>query len=107
GGDVPARLPVRVPAGDGVPRGVDGTGPEALDGYLRLHVLHVDRLPWSARDDRRHHAHHHLAARGEGALHAAASLRFRSGGVVLALRRRGVAWAVYFRLLVIRARGSQ
>jgi hypothetical protein len=40
----------------------------------------------------------------KGHFHAAASLRLRGGGLVLALRRRGVARAVYLRLLAVRAK---
>src|SRR5262249_3288357 len=94
-------LPVRVPAGDGVSRGLDRTGSAPVDGYLWLDVLHADRLPRSARDDRRDHAVDHLAARAEGPLHAATSLRVRSGRLGLALRRRRLARPVYFRVLAV------
>ncbi len=74
-------------------------GLQPLDGHLRFDVLHADRLPRPARDDRRHHADGDLAARDEGSLHPAASLRVRSRGLVLALRRRGVARPLHLRLL--------
>ena len=44
--------------------------PAARHRHLRLDVLHADRLPRPARDDRRDHADDHLAARAAGPLHA-------------------------------------
>src|SRR5579871_5828205 len=99
--DLPARLPVRRAAGQRVPRRLHAARPAARHRHLRLDVLHADRLPRPARDDRRDHAARDLAARREGPLHARAALRVRGRVVVLALRRRGVARSVRLRLLAL------
>ena len=70
-------------------------------GHLRLDLLHADRLPRSARDDRRHHADGGLAAGAARAFHARPALRLRGGVLVLALRRRGVAGPVHLRVLAV------
>ena len=64
------RLPgVRVP-----PR-VHRAEPEALDRRLRLDVLHADRLPRPARDDRRDHADGDARPRAQGPLRRRAPFR--------------------------------
>src|SRR6185437_15143341 len=99
--DVPARLHLRRPPGARVWRGLQGVRPEAVNGHLRLDVLHAHRLPRPARDDRRHHAVGDLAPRAARPFHRAEALRVRGGGLVLALRRRSVARPVYIRLLAV------
>ena len=69
--------------------------------HLRLDVLHAHRLPRPARDHRRDHADGDLAARAARPLHPQAPLRLRGGGLVLALRRRGVARPVHLRVLAV------
>src|SRR3970282_363445 len=53
------------------------------------------------RHHRLHHAHHDPVPLRRGPLQARPSFRLRGGGVVLALRRRGVARTLYLRLLAI------
>ena len=62
GGHLPARLPVRVPAGQRIRRGLHREGPAAGHRHLRLNLLHADRLPRLPRDAGRHHADGDLAA---------------------------------------------
>ena len=78
------------------------------DRHLRLDVLHAHGLPRIPRDARRHHAGVHLVADDERPFHAGAAFRVRGGGVVLALRGRGVVRPVHIRLLdLIEARTAQ
>src|SRR5262249_29673516 len=56
------------------------------------------------RDSRGDHAFRDARARPQGPFHARSSLRVRSGGVVLALRRRGLAAAFRARVLALAAR---
>ena len=51
-----------------VRRSLHGAGPAARHRHLRLDLLHADRLPRPARDDRRDHADGHLAARAATAI---------------------------------------
>ncbi len=74
--------------------------------HLRVHLLHVDRISRLSRDVGRHHADGDLVPRHEGSVHAATPFRVRSRGLVLALRRRGMAGAVHFRLLALTRRSS-
>ncbi len=101
---IAAGLPVRVPAGARVHGGVSALQPEADLGHLRLDVLHADRLPRFPRDHGRDHAGGDVVPLLEGPLHADASLRVRRRGLVLALRRRGVAGPVRVRVLAVTSR---
>ena len=65
--------------------------------HLRFGVLHGDRLPRVSRAGRHDLPDRVPGARLQGPLHPAAALRVRSGRVVLALRRRGVAVPVHRR----------
>jgi hypothetical protein len=77
-------------------------------GHLRLHVLHAHRFPRHARDPGRDHAERDLVPLCEGSLQQGQPLRFRSRGLVLALRRRGLARVVRIRLrALIRTSGSR
>ena len=67
--------------------------PQAVDGRLRLDVLHAHGVPRRARDDRRDHALGDARARDQGPLRQEPPLRLRGRRVVLALRRRGLAAA--------------
>jgi hypothetical protein len=66
--------------------------------HLLVDLLHGDRLPRLPR-----HRRHHLPCGlprpcAEGPVHAGAPFRLRGGGVVLALRRRGLAVPVHLHL---------
>ena len=76
-------------------------GPAARHRHLRLDLFHADRISRPARHGGRHHAHGDLVPGDERPFHAAAAFWLRSRRVVLALRRRGVARAVYLRLLAV------
>src|SRR5262249_42511275 len=65
---------------------------------VRLVLLHGDRLPRLPRADRDYLPDHLPAADAERRLHAPEALRLRGRGLVLALRRRGVAVPVRLRL---------
>src|SRR5476649_176800 len=88
--------------GVGIHGGLQPHEPEADLRDLWFDLLHADRLPRLPRDDGRDHAVGGVVPRAEGPLHARASLRLRGRGVVLALCRRGLAWPVRRRLLVVR-----
>src|ERR1700686_2271929 len=75
--------------------------PQAVDGSLRLDVLHADGIPRLSRDDRRNHADGDALADFPRAFRRAASFRVRSRRVVLAFRRRRLALAVYPRVLAL------
>src|SRR5690606_16683568 len=66
--------------------------------HLRFHLLHADRLPRRARHHRHGGAAGDHAALHARSLHARAPLRLRRRGLVLALRRRGLAGLVHLRL---------
>jgi cytochrome c oxidase subunit III len=87
--------------GPRVHRGLSALQPEAEFGHLRLDVLPADGLPWLPRHHGRDHAAGDLVPLPEGTLHADASLRVRRRGLVLALRRRGVAGLVRVRVLAV------
>ena len=87
----------------GISRGLHGARPAARHRHLRLDLLHADRISRPARHRRRHHADRHLVPGDERPFHSAAAFRLRSRGLVLAFRRRGVARAVYLRLLAVGA----
>src|ERR1700686_516691 len=67
--------------------------PQAVDGSLRLDVLHADGIPRLSWDDRRNHADGDALADFPRAFRRAASFRVRSRRVVLAFRRRRLALA--------------
>src|SRR5205823_13016745 len=75
--------------------------PQAVDGSLRLDVLHAHGVPRLSRDDRSDHADGHALADLPRAFRRAASFRVRSRRVVLAFRRRRLALAVYPRVLAL------
>jgi hypothetical protein len=78
--------------------------PEADHRGLRLDLLHADRVPRLPRHRRRHHADGDLVPLPEGPFHPHPPLRVRRGGLVLALRRRRLAWPLYLCILAITAR---
>ncbi len=77
------------------------TEPEAVDGGLRLDVLHVDRLPRFPRDDRRDHAVGNARPSVPRPFRRRAPFRVRGRSVVLALRRRRVVASVHTRVLAL------
>jgi cytochrome c oxidase subunit 3 len=62
----------------------------------------LTRLPRHARHDRRDHADDNIFPGTEGALHARQAFRFRGGGLVLALRRRGLDRPVRLCVLAVK-----
>ena len=70
------------------------------EGGVSVDLLHGDRLPRLPRDRRHHLPDRVLVPRLRRSLHAAAAFRVRGGGLVLALRRRGLAVPVRLHLLV-------
>jgi hypothetical protein len=97
-----ARRAVHHVPGDRVFPRLQRAQPEAHDRRLRLDVLPAHRFPRLPRDDRHDHADRHPLSQRRGAFQARAPLRLRRGGVVLALRRRGLARAFHLRLLAIK-----
>ncbi len=77
--------------------------PEAsAAGLYGSALLHGHRLPRLPRADRHHLPDHLPAAPDQRRLHAQAALRLRGGGLVLALRGRGVAVPVRLHLRDLR-----